>query len=401
MFGSKKSKENKRVYLDWAAATPLLPAAYDAMKPFLTDSYANPSAIHREGQAARDAVEAARGSVASALQVRPEFVTWTGSGTEANNIAILGTVEQLRQAGRLYVDMEIVSTAIEHPSVTRTLAHLESLGVTIHQVAVKESGVIDLNALRELLNEKTVLLTTHYINSEIGTIQPTRAIKKVLHELAPEALLHIDAAQAPLWVSCQFSSVGADLLTLDAGKCCGPKGVGMLVRKHGVDLAPVVFGGGQEIGLRPGTEHVAAIVAAATAVSWAQDEHAWRDRAAQVVQVRDQAIEHIMQEIPTAILNGVDPSSSDRVANNINLSIPGLDTEFATVVLDKHGFAVSTKSACSGAGGGASSVVVATTDDFARATSTFRITLGPDTTLGCIQNLTKVLKNHIEQMAKY
>jgi len=386
----------QRVYLDWAAATPLLSAAHEAMQPFLTDSFANPSAIHREGQEARDAVEAARVQVASVLQVRPEFVTFTGSGTEANNIAILGTIEQLRQSGAAYSDMEIISTVIEHPSVTRTLAHLAVLGVAVRDVAVKESGVIDLNALRELVSEKTVLLTTHYINSEIGTIQPTRAIKKIMREAAPDALLHIDAAQAPLWVSCQFESVGADLLSLDAGKCCGPKGVGMLIRKRGVELAPTIYGGGQENGLRPGTENVAGIVGVATAIEWAQAS--WRERANAVRVVRNQAVEHLLQEIPGAVLNGADCTSDNRVANNINISIPGLDTEFATVVLDKHGYSVSTKSACSGAGGGASAVVLATTGDLMRAASTLRITPGSGTFLEHLQDLTTVLKDHTQQM---
>jgi len=235
-----------------------------------------------------------------------------------------------------------------------------------------------------------------------------------LKELSPDAVLHIDAAQAPLWVSCQFSSVGADLLTLDAGKCCGPKGVGVLVRKNGVELAPTIHGGGQENGLRPGTENVAGIVGAAVALEWAQG--GWRARATHARTIRDQAIAHILSEIPTAVLNGppnpeVRPPGKektprsdlgekydDRVANNINISIPGLDTEFATVVLDKHGFAVSTKSACNGAGGGASAVVLATTGDISRATSTLRITLGLDTTLAQLKSLTAMLKVHVEQM---
>lgn len=399
MFGFGTPKKQHRVYLDWAAATPLLPKAKAAMEPWLTTEFANPSAIHAEGQRARDAVEAARGRAAAALQVRPEFVTWTGSGTEANNLAILGTIEQLSGRGCAYHEMEVITTPIEHPSISRTLDHLSARGVVIHQVSVKESGEIDLPALRTLLNERTVLLTTHYVNSEIGTIQPTRAIAKVVHQLAPEAVVHIDAAQAPLWLSCQFDSVGADLLTLDTGKCCGPKGVGVLVRGRRAELSPTLFGGGQETGLRPGTENVAGIVGAALALEWAQTD--WRRRSETVSAVRNEAIDHMLQQIPVAVLNGPTTTSGDRVANNINISIPGLDTEFATVVLDKHGFAVSTKSACSGAGGGASAVVMATAGDPARATSTLRITLGPNVSLDELKNLTQVLKQHCEHMSDY
>ncbi|MCA9367274.1 cysteine desulfurase [Candidatus Kaiserbacteria bacterium] len=391
-----RNKQKRPIYLDWAAATSLLPEAKAAMEPWLTDNFANPSAIHAEGQVARGAVEAARGRIAAALQVRPEFVTFTGSGTEANNLAILGTIEARRQSGVAYSDMEVISTAIEHPSVSKTLAYAASLGVVVKIVPVKESGVINVEALRTLVTNKTVLLSTHYVNSEIGTIQPTRVIKKVLKEAAPEAVLHIDAAQAPLWLSCQFDTVAADILTLDVGKCCGPKGVGLLVRSKGIQLKPVFFGGGQEAGLRPGTENVAGVVGAAEAFAWAQS--GWRERAENVAVVRNQAIAHLLQEIPQALLNGAMLESDDRVANNINISIPGLDTEFATVVLDSKGFAVSTKSACSGAGGGESAVVKATTQDPARAASTLRITLGPDTTVEQLKQLTTVLKHHVAKL---
>ena len=384
----------KRIYLDWAAATPLLPAAQKAMLPWLCDNYANPSAIHSEGQKARDAVEAARGQVATALQIQPQFITWTGSGTEANNIAILGVIEKLHSTGRPYSDMEVISTAIEHPSVSQTLEYLSKLGVVVHKVTVKETGLIDLSSLQDLVNEKTVLLTAHYVNSEIGTIQPTRAIRKILLEKSPEALLHIDAAQAPLWLSCQFDSVGADLLTLDAGKCCGPKGIGLLLRSRRADLSPVFYGGGQENGLRPGTENVAGTVGAAVALVWAQAGRV--DRESKVSTVRHLASDLILRQIPEAILNG--PTGDDRVANNINVSIPGLDTEFATVVLDKHGFAVSTKSACSGASGGVSNVVLATTKDTTRASSTLRITLGPDSSAVDVESMVAVLQEHLTLM---
>jgi cysteine desulfurase len=390
-----------RVYLDWAAATPLLPAAYEAMVPYLTGNFGNPSAIHAEGQITRQAVEEARANVAAAVQVRPEYLTWTGGGTEGNNLAIFGVVQSLAQQGRTYDSMTIITTKIEHPSVGEACSALSKRGVAVRYVQVNEAGKIDLTHLRTLLDESVVLCTTALINSEIGSIQPARAIHKVLHEAEvkydTEIFFHLDAAQAPLWVNCQFDALAADFISLDAAKCCGPKGVGVLVRGRRTDLVPVVHGGGQESGLRPGTENVAGIVGAAVAISTAQDT--WRERAEQVAVVRDQAIEHIKTELPSLYVNGA--SDEDRVANNINISIPGLDTEYAAVVLDKHGFAVSTKSACSGSGGGASVVVQETTQDPARATATLRITLGPDNTLDQLQSLTTVLKNHTKQMSQY
>jgi cysteine desulfurase len=399
----KKNTDVKvnRVYLDWAAATPLFPAAFQAMLPHLTDNFGNPSAIHTEGQVARDAVETARAQVATAVQVRPEYVTFTSGGTEGNNLAIFGTVESLLKQGRSYDSMTVITTKIEHPSVGEAFVTLEQRGVQVQYVKVTETGKIDLEHLRTLLDESIVLLSTALINSEVGTIQPARAIHKVLREAeqkySTQIYFHLDAAQAPLWVNCQFDALTADFVTLDAAKCCGPKGVGVLVRSRRSDIVPVVHGGGQESGLRPGTENVAGIIGAAVAIKEAQG--GWRERSESVTTVRDQAIAYIQSELPQALVNGA--IGDDRAANNINISIPGLDTEFAAVVLDTHGFAVSTKSACSGAGGGASTVVLETTADPARASSTLRITLGPDTTLNQIKSLTEVLKKHVEQMGDY
>lgn len=390
----------ERVYLDWAAATPLLPAAYEALVPFLQGDFGNPSAIHCEGVVARQAVENARAQVATAVQVRPEYVTFTGGGTEGNNLSIFGVVEALRAAGRAYEEMEVVTTKIEHPSIGVAMQRLVVMGVQVRCVAVNEVGKIDLNDLRELLSEKTVLVACAYANSEIGVVQPVRQIKRVIHEAEEKfcstILFQVDAAQAPLWLSCQFDAVAADLLVLDVAKCCGPKGVGVLVRSRRAKLAAAAFGGGQEAGLRPGTENVPGIVGAGVALRGAQA--GWKERTEQVQAVRDQAIEYLLKEVPGAVLNG--PTGDERLANNINISIPGLDTEFAAVVLDSKGFAVSTKSACAGAGGGESVVVKTTTDDPARATSTLRFTLGPDTTFEQLQKLAKVLKNHSKQMER-
>ena len=401
MFGFLKPSAPERVYLDWAAATPLLPAAKAAMLPYLETHFGNPSAIHKEGQVGRLAVEEARGGVAAALQVRPEFITWTSGGTEGNNLAIFGVVESLHRQGRSYDLMTVITTNIEHPSVGKACEALKSRGVQVKALNVTETGTVDIAHLQSLLDETTILFSTALINSEIGTIQPVRAIHKTLaaaeKKYGTQIMLHLDAAQAPLWVNCQFDGLKADFVTLDAAKCCGPKGVGVLVRSRRAHVVSVVHGGGQESGLRPGTENVAGIVGAAVAI--ASTQASWRERSEQVATVRDAAIAHLRAEIPQLLLNGTE--GEYRVSNNINVSIPGLDTEFAAVVLDTHGFAVSTKSACSGAGGGASTVVLETTTDPARASSTLRITLGPDTTLAQLQSLTVVLKQHVEQMSQY
>jgi len=177
-------KKNKRVYLDWAAATPLLPEAKAAMLPFLETEWGNPSSIHKEGMLARQAVETARAQVAESIQVRPEFVTFTGGGTEGNNLAIFGVVEALHSQGREYSSMEFITTRIEHPSIGKAAEHLEVMGVKVKYVGVDETGRIELSHLRELLSEKTVLVSCSYANSEIGAIQPLHSIQKIIKEVA-------------------------------------------------------------------------------------------------------------------------------------------------------------------------------------------------------------------------
>jgi cysteine desulfurase len=391
----------KRVYLDYAAATPLRKEVFRAILPHLEGNFGNASAIHAEGLAARSVVEEARGRVATALQVRPEFVTFVSGGTESNNLAIIGTIEQLHKDGRAYSDIEVLTTEIEHPSVMNPMKVLEARGVIVRYVAVDSEGFVKLDTLRALVTEKTVLFSVAYANSEIGVVQNLHAIKKVLTEaekkFGTKIFFHVDAAQAPLWLSCQLDRTYADLLSLDTGKCNGPKGVGVLVRSRRAVLAPTLFGGGQESGLRPGTENTAGIVGASVALELAQKD--FKNRALKIATVRDAGIEYLLKEIPQAVLNG--PTGEERLANNINISIPGLDTEFATIVLDTHGFAVSTKSACAGAGGGESVVVNAISSDPARATSTIRISLSPETTFQNLKDLTKVLKTHTEKMSKY
>jgi cysteine desulfurase len=402
--------KKSRVYLDYAAATPLSKSAFLAMKPHLTESFANASAIHSEGVTARLAVEEARERTASVLQVRPEFVTFTSGGTESNNLAIIGTIEHLISLGFPSGEMEVVTTQIEHPSVMNTMKVLERRGVMVKYVEVDNEGFVKIEELQKLLSDKTVLFSVAYANSEIGVVQHVHAIKKTLgaaeKKFGTKIMFHLDAAQAPLWLSCQFDSLGADLLSLDVGKCNGPKGMGILVQGRRATLTSTLFGGGQESGLRPGTENVAGIVGASVALMEAQKY--FKIRAERVDKVRDAGIEHLLKEIPQAVLNG--PTGEDRLANNINISIPGLDTEFATVVLDKYGFAVSTRSACAGAGGGESVVVKAISSDpalttsapeqaWARATATLRLSLSPDTTFQNLKDLTKILKTHIEKMS--
>lgn len=389
----RRAQRARRIYLDHAAATPTHPAVLKAMGPWLGAQWGNPSAIHAEGRRARAAVEAARARVATTLGIRPEGVVFTSSGTESNNLAILGYVRSLAARGRRCEDMTVLTTAIEHSSTLETMNELRRLGVMVEVLPVTHEGIVTAATLKAALTQGTVLVTLAYANSEVGTVQAVHALARTLRAFERSSpgtriALHVDAAQAPLWLPCDLPRLDADLLSLDGGKCGGPKGSGVIAFRKDVEISPILFGGGQEGGKRPGTENVAAIVGIAEALSLAQASY--EERARKVSRVRDAAIARLCAALPEAVLNG--PMGEERLANNINLSLPGLDTEYAVVVLDTAGIAASTKSACAGAGGGESAVVLTLSGDAARSRSTLRLTLGEETSLTDFDRVGAVLQ---------
>lgn len=385
----------KRIYLDYAAATPVSREVKQVMLPYMSGDFANPGAIHSEGQKAKQALEEARSMVAATLGVRSEGVIFTSNGTEANNLAIIGLVKSLRRnEGIPYEDIEIITTALEHPSIKEALVQLSAMKVVVTEVPVNEEGIINPQDLAKAISERTRLVTFAYANSEIGVVQNVsrlvREVRKVEKEVGHKIFVHVDAAQAPLWLPCKLPPLGVNMMSLDAGKCEGPKGVGMLVTHGAVPLLPLLYGGGQESGLRPGTEAVPLIVGAAKALQLAQET--FKDRAERVSKIRDEFFEIITSRYQDIIING--PKGENRLANNINISLPGFDTEYAVVYLDKHGVSASTKSACAGAGGGESAVVKAVSGDETRAKSTLRLTLGPKTSLADLEKTLSIIQKY-------
>lgn len=389
-------RKSKRIYLDYAAATPVRQEVLLAMKPYWNSDFANPSAIHQEGQKARQAVEDSRQKIARLLGVRETGVVFTGSGTESNDLAIRGVVNQSQ---RPYSECEIITTRTQHPSVIETLNSLAKDGVKVHYCPVTEEGKVNKEAFTKLLSSKTVLVTLAYANSEIGVIEDLRKLSRLVVDFnqstGTKVLMHVDAAQAPLWLACRLENLGADLLSLDAGKCYGPKGVGVLAFHNHVTLTPVLSGGGQEFGLRAGTENVAGIVGVATALKIAERDR--KKRVEKVLALRNYLIEQLVA-IEGVVLNG---SQHDRLANNVNISVPGLDSEFLVVSLDTAGIATSTKSACGGMKSGGSYVVREITADAKRAESTIRLTLGEETTLKEVKQTAKIIKNLIKEQQNF
>lgn len=364
------------------------------MRPYWRARFANPSAVHQEGVCAARALHDARGRIAAALEVKPSALVFTSGGTEANNLALYGTVQRTATTGLA----EVVTTRTEHPSVLATLTALAEAGyVEVKYVEVGEDGRVDPKAVAAALTPATALVTLALANSETGVVQPIRRIANAVHEFNrmhyTEVRIHTDASQAPLWEPVQPEAYAVDLMTLDAGKCNGPKGVGVLVHRR-TPLTPTLHGGTQESGLRPGTENVPGIVGAAVAFEDAIMGR--RARAARVRGVRDYGLS-LLETIPGVVCNG---HRSERLANNINISLPGLDTEYAVVALDAAGIAAATKSACAGKGGGRSEVVYAMTEDEARSRATLRFSLTPHTTARDMRRLAYALSAHVWRMAR-
>jgi cysteine desulfurase len=346
----------KRVYFDHAAATPIDPRVIAAMEPFFGVSYGNPGAIHKEGVLARRAVDDARFRIAGLLDVHADEIVFTASATESANLAIIGAVRAWQQT---HPDKtaHIIVSAIEHDAVLEPVRFLEREGVRVTILHVDGEGIVDVAKLKEMLTSETVLVSVMYVNNEIGTIQPIREIAKSLRKWKKEhrgvvrtekpkdddryPLFHTDACQAANYCDMRIPSLGVDLLTLNAAKVYGPKGIGLLFVARDTSLRPLIVGGAQEWGLRAGTENVSGIVGFAEALTLAREIA--EQESARLMPLRDRMILLLRARSPKIIING---SISERLPNNVNFTVPDVDHEFLSLALDAAGFAVATKSAC-------------------------------------------------------
>jgi cysteine desulfurase len=323
------------IYLDHNATTPLHPAVWEAMRPFLTEAFGNPSSLHREGLQARDAVEEARERVARLIGASTDEILFTSSGTEADNLAILGSVLAQQRRGR-----HIVTSQIEHPAVLGGCRALEAQGYRVTRLPVGSGGTIDPDDLARVLTDDTILLTLMHANNEVGTIQPIQACAALAH--ARGALVHTDAVQSLGKVSTLVDELEIDLLSLSGHKIHGPKGVGALYVRRGIALAPIITGGPQEQGLRGGTEHVAAVVGLGVAARVAGPQMS--DTMPQLAALRDRLEQGIVATIPDVLVNG---ATAPRLPTTANVSFKGVDGQSLVVALDLKGVASSTGSACS------------------------------------------------------
>jgi cysteine desulfurase len=355
-------------YLDHAASTPMRPEAIAAMLPFLADAPGNPSGLHGAARVTKTALEEAREAVAAACGAAPDGVVFTGSGSEADNLAIKGAALAARE--RLGLD-GVVSTGIEHKAVHGAVARLARDGFRTTVAPARADGTVDLDALAAALDARTAVVSVMLVNNETGIVQPLDEVADLVHTRAPQAVLHTDAVQAPQWLDLRVHTAPADLVALSGHKFGGPKGVGALVVRSGVPLVPLVEGGGHEQGRRAGTQNVAGIVAFATALTVTDANRA--TEVARTGALRDQLEAGLRARLGDLQVSG-DPTR--RVAGVLHLAFPGIDAETLLVALDQREVYAASGSACSSGAIDPSPVLLAMGMPVERARACVRFSLG-------------------------
>jgi cysteine desulfurase len=383
----------KSVYLDHAATTPLEPQALEKMQPYFSAVFANPSSFHSPGLRAKEAVDAARKSIAAHLNAHADEIIFCSGGTESDNLAILGLI----RANKAKVK-HVITTAIEHHAVLEPLQHLHKTGeIELTVLPVDKLGLVSVEDFEEALRPETVLVSVMYANNEIGTIQPIADIGRALlkwrkSNATPFPYFHSDACQAAGVLDLDAEKMHVDLLTVNGSKIYGPKGIGLLFVRRGVVLEPLIRGGGQERGLRSGTENVPGIIGLAAALNAAQ---AGKEKEnIRLTKLRDKLIEGLLK-IPKTRLNG---HSSKRLPNNVNVSFMDIEGEAAVLYLDAQGIYCSTGSACASSSLDPSHVILATGVSYEAAHGSLRFTLGRSTKPTDIDHVLKVMPGVVEKL---
>ena len=323
-----------RVYMDHGAGRPVDPRVLDAMKPYYTESFGNPASFHSEGFKALEALKEARSSVAQLINADPSEIVFTSGATEANNLALLGGALRNRKEGS-----KVVRSAVEHISVLNICKELSRMGFEVAECPVDETGVLDLEELEKLVDDDTVLVTVMAANGEIGTLQPIWEAAELAHSRG--ALFHTDATAANGQVPLDVAELGVDLMTLSSNDIYGPKGVGALYIRKGVRVKPHMIGGGQENGIRSGSENVPGVVGMGEAARLAKQE--MEAESTRLTALRDRLIEGVLDAIPESYLNG---HPAKRLPNNANIRFSYIEGEALILSLDDLGIQLSTGSAC-------------------------------------------------------
>lgn len=385
----------KKIYLDYAATTPIDKEVLEEMAPYFSQKFGNPSSIHQFGQEALEAVDKARQRVADFLNCSPRETIFTSGATESNNMAIKGVLRATQAK-----NPHIIASSIEHSCVLNACKIIQKEGREVTFLGVDKDGLVNSENVRKATKENTILISIMYANNEVGTIEPVSEIGKVIKEINIEReknklfkiYFHTDAVQAVNYLDCDVKKLGVDLLSLSGHKIYGPKGVGALYVRRGTKIKSIQHGGEQEYNLRAGTQNVLGIVGLGKAISMVMEN---RKKMEDVRKLRDYLIDEILKNIPNTKLNG---SREFRLPHNANFSFQGVEGESILMLLDQEGIAVSTGSACSSSSLEPSHVLMAMGISPEIAHASIRFTLGKDTTKADIDFVLKVLIEKIKRL---
>ncbi len=382
--------KRRAVYLDHAAATPVDPQVLEVMLPFLKNEFGNPGGLYAKGRTAAQAIANARKSISDVLGCPANSIVFTGSGTESDNLAIMGIAKGYFEKGK-----HVVSNKIEHDAVLHPLDELKKQDFEITYVDVTEHGQVTPKSIVDALREDTILVSVIYANNEIGTINPIADIGRAILKWKKEngrgpldaPFFHTDACQAAGALELNVEKLHVDLMTINGSKIYGPKGSGFLYMRRGLKVKPIVFGGAQEFRKRPGTENVANIVGLAKALELAQAEKEVENK--RLIELRDWFIDQFQKRISKVVLNG---HPQDRLPNNVNLSVLDIEGEALILYLDEYGIAISTGSACTSITLDPSHVITGIGKPYEYAHSSMRFTLGKSTTKEDLEYVLKIME---------
>lgn len=381
--------ETREVYLDNSATTKVAQEAVDAMVHALTQAFGNPSSLHRKGMEAEKIVSESRQKIASALGVKAREIYFTSGGTESNNLAIKGTAYARKRYGK-----HMITTSIEHPSVLEAFMQLEKDGFNVTYLKVDDKGHIDLEELKHAIRPDTILVSIMYVNNEVGSIQTIQDAAKIISQ-NKNTVFHVDAVQAFGKIPLIPNLSGIHLLSLSAHKVYGPKGVGALFVRGGTKVDPLINGGGQEEGLRSGTENVPGIAGFSAAAELAfKNLSLWQQR---MRELKERLKNGILSEIPNTVLNGPE----DGAPHILNISFLGTKAEVLLHALEMHGIYVSTGSACSSHKNAKSHVLLAMGKTPEEIEGAIRFSLSPFLSFEDIDYTVEVLKKEVNELRKY
>lgn len=383
--------KNKRIYADHASSTPVDRRVISRLKKSLTDVFGNPSAFHQEGVKAKKILEDARTRISGTLGAHPDEILFTSGGTEADNLALCGSVEAMRNK---YPNrkLHIVVSAIEHAAIIEASKKVSSF-VAVDFAPVDTDGYIDLLELKKLITKDTVCVSVMHANNEIGTVQPIKEISKIIRQERKQRdtdfpiYFHTDACQSFVYKSISVEDLGVDLLTINSSKIYGPKGVGALYKKRNVALAPLFHGGVQEFGLRAGTENVPLIDAFSFAVEI--NEKIKEKESKRLSKLQTFFVGQLQKNFPSVVING---GLTDRLPNNVNITLPGFSSESLVLYLDSAGISVSEKSACKSDEEESSHVIQAISGNKDSTSGSIRFSFGRSTRKKDIKKILITLK---------